>query len=56
MNLIVKNKEEIPGDVVEAKKHSESTNNLHSALYWAAATACDIFCSSILADAEAAAA
>ena len=54
--MIVENKEEVPGDVVEGDEDSESTNNLHTTLNWAAAAASLVLSSSVLADAKAAAA
>jgi len=56
LNLIVQDEEEVPGDVVEGEKHGKGSNNLHTALYWAAAAACLVLSDCILAYAEAAAA
>lgn len=54
--MIVKDKEEVPGDVVEGDEDGESANNLQTTLDWATAAASLVLSSGILANAEAAAA
>ena len=55
-NLIVENKEEVPGDVVEGKHHGKSANKLNTELDWAAAAAGKVLSEFIVANAHAAAA
>lgn len=55
-NLIIKDEEEVPGDVIEGEDHSKATNELDSELNWAAAAAGELVSQIVVANAHAAAA